>query len=385
VSLDVFRGATIASMMLVNNPGSWDAIYPQLDHAEWNGWTFTDIIFPFFLWIVGVAIPLSTAKRLERGESRATLFLHVIRRAAIIFGFGLSLAFFSFVINGSFAKDGGFSPWLGEVTGTIRISGVLQRIAICYLIASAIFLSTKWRGQIAWLIGLLAGYWLLMKFAPVAGHAPWDFSREGNFSAYVDGRVLGKHTWHGAPWDPEGVVSTIPAIATCLFGILAGQLLQIKRSMEQKTAWLFVGGNLLMFAGAVLNIWMPINKNLWTSSYSVFMAGLAMNIFAICYWLVDVKGWQRWSKPFAIYGMNAITVFMLSGLLGRLSLEIKVHDTTGNVIALKSYLFETFFNGPLSHLGLPPKLCSLSWALAYLAGLYLIAWIMYRRKWFLRV
>jgi predicted acyltransferase len=385
VSLDVFRGATIASMMLVNNPGSWDALYPQLDHAEWTGWTFTDVIFPFFLWIVGVAIPLSTAKRLERGESRSTLFLHVIRRAAIIFAFGLFLAFFSFVINGSFAKDGGLGPWLSEIAGTIRIPGVLQRIAICYLLASAIFLTSKWRGQIAWLIGLLAGYWLLMKFAPVPGHAPWDFTKEGNFSAYVDARVLGKHTWHGAPWDPEGIVSTIPAIATCLFGILTGQLLQIKRSAEQKTAWLFVGGNLLMFTGAVLNIWIPISKNLWTTSYSVFMAGLAANIFAICYWLVDVKGWQRWSKPFAIYGMNAITVFMLSGILGRLTLEIKVRDATGNPVALKNYLFETFFNHLLANFGLSPKICSLSWALTYVVLLYLIAWFMYRRKWFLKV
>jgi predicted acyltransferase len=260
----------------------------------------------------------------------------------------------------------------------------LQRIAICYLIASAIFLTNKLRGQIAWLIGLLAGYWLLMKFAPVAGHAPWDFTKEGNFSAYVDGIILGKHTWHGAPWDPEGTVSTIPAIATCLFGILTGQLLQIKRSAEQKTAWLFVSGNLLMFAGAVLNIWLPINKNLWTSTYSVFMAGLAMNIFAICYWLVDVKGWQRAGKPFAIYGMNAITVFMLSGILGRLTLEIKVHDAAGNATALKSYLFQTCFNGPLAHLGLNPKICSLSWAITYLLGLYLVAYVMYRRKWFLK-
>ncbi len=381
MSLDVFRGATIASMMLVNNPGSWDAVYKQLDHAEWNGWTFTDVIFPFFLWIVGVAIPLSTAKRLERGESRATLFLHVLRRSVIIFGLGIFLALFSSLINGSYSQSGGFGPWFSDVAGNIRIPGVLQRIAVCYLIAGTIFLTARLRGQIFWLISVLVGYWLLMKWAPVSGHAPWHFTQEGTFSAYGDGRVLGKHTWHGLPWDPEGVVSTVPAIATCLFGILTGQLLQIKRSSEQKTAWLFVCGNVLMFAGAILNIWLPINKNLWTSTYSVFMAGLAMDIFAVCYWLVDVKGHQRWAKPFAIYGMNAITVFMLSGILGRILLEVKVRDAAGNAVALKNYLFQNWFNAPLSQLGFDPKICSLIWAMTFMLGLYLVAYVMYRRKW----
>lgn len=383
-SLDVFRGLTIASMMLVNNPGSWDAVYGQLDHAEWNGWTFTDVIFPFFLWIVGVAVPLSTTKRLERGENRAQLLLHTMRRVVILFGLGLFLAFFSFLINGSYVKDGGFSPWLHEVVTTIRIPGVLQRIAVCYLIATTIFLCCKLRGQLIWLLSLLTGYWLLMKLAPVPGHSAGELTKEGNFSAYIDGIVLGKHTWHGLPWDPEGIVSTVPAIASCLFGILTGQLLLIKRSVEQKAGWLFVTGNFLMLAGAIMNIWLPINKNLWTSSYSVFMAGLAMNVFAICYWLVDVKDYGRWSKPFAIYGMNAITVFMLSGLVGRLTLEIKVRDASGNLVALKSHLFQTFFNGPLAHFGLSPKLCSLSWAITYMVVLYLVAYLMYRRKWFVK-
>ena len=380
MSLDVFRGATIASMMLVNNPGSWDHVYEQLDHAEWNGWTFTDVIFPFFLWIVGVVIPLSTAKRLERGESRRTLFLHVLRRAVIIFGLGLFLAFFSFTINGSYAKSGGFGPWWHDVWTTIRIFGVLQRIAVCYLIASTIYLCTKLRGQIAWVVGLPAAYWLVMKLAPVPGRAVGDLTKEGNFSAYIDGLVLGKHTLKGMPWDPEGLVSTIPAIATCLFGILAGQLLLIKRSVEQKTAWLFVAGNVLMFAGAVMNIWLPINKNLWTSTYSVFMAGLAMDVFAVIYWLVDVKDYQRWAKPFAIYGMNAITVFLLAGLFGRLALYITVLNGAGQRVALQSYLYESCF----AHLSSNPKISSLTWAGVYVFGLYLVAYVMYRRKWFVR-
>lgn len=368
--------------MLVNNPGSWDHVYEQLDHAEWNGWTFTDLIFPFFLWIVGVAVPLSTAKRLERGESRSSLFSHALRRAAIIFCLGLFLAFFTYCVNGSYAKAGGFWPWLNEISATIRIMGVLQRIAVCYLIATAIYLCSASRAQIAWTVGLLAGYWLLMRLGP--GHAGiWPLTKEENFSRYVDGIVLGKHTWNGAPWDPEGVISTLPAIATCLFGILTGQLLQMKRSVEQKTGWLFVAGNLLMFAGAVVNIWLPINKNLWTSSYSIFMAGMAMDIFAMIYWLVDVKGYQHGAKFFAIYGMNAITVFMLSGIFGRILL-IKTSDADGAPVSWQTSLYERFFDAPLSHLGLSPNICSLSWAIAWMLGLYLVAYVMWRLKWFVK-
>jgi predicted acyltransferase len=385
MSLDVFRGATIAAMMLVNNPGTWSAVYPQLDHAEWNGWTFTDVIFPFFLWIVGVVIPLSTVKRRQRGESNGTLFWHVLRRAVIIFLLGLSLDLLWHILDGSYAKAGGMDAWLAGVGGTIRIMGVLQRIAICYLIASAIYLLTGWRAQIGWVIGLLAGYWLLMKFAPVPGHEAWTFAKERNFSAYVDQHILGRHTLHGMPWDPEGIISTIPAIATCLFGVLTGQLLLVKRSMEQKTAWLFVSGNFLMLLGAILNIWLPINKNLWTSAYSVFMAGLAMNVFAVCYWLVDVKGYQKWAKPFAIYGMNAITVFMLSGIIGRILLAKKVKDASGDQISLEKYLFQSGFNGPLSRMGLGPKICSLSWAVMCVTALFLMTYVMYRRKWIVKL
>lgn len=381
VSLDVFRGATIASMMLVNNPGSWNAVYAQLDHAEWNGWTFTDVIFPFFIWIVGVAIPLSTAKRLERGESRQTLFWHLLRRAVILFGIGLFLGVFSYLINGSYGKAGGFSNWIGEISAHLRIPGVLQRIAVCYLVAGAIHLVTCWRTQVLWLVALLGGYWVLMSWVPVPGQGVGLWTKEGNFSAYIDRLVLGPHTWKGMPYDPEGVVSTLPAIATCLFGVLAGQLLLIKRSAEQKTGWMFVGGNALMLLGAILNIWIPINKNLWTSSYSVFMAGLAMNVFATCYWLVDVKGYRNWSRSFAIYGMNAITVFVLAGLSGRcLMLDSGRLDAAGKTVSWKGYLYETYFVGWISD----PKLTSLLWASMYVLGLYLVAYLMYRKKLFVR-
>jgi predicted acyltransferase len=180
-------------------------------------------------------------------------------------------------------------------------------------------------------------------------------------------------------WDPEGIVSTLPAIATALFGILTGHLLRWKRNEAERTTWMFVAGSLLLWAGLVMDWWMPINKNLWTSSYAVFMAGMAMICFAVCYWIVDVQGRRVWAKPLAIYGMNAITVFVLAGLLGRLSLEIKVTGAEGKAIALKTFLYQNLFV-PLAS----PKVASLLWALAYVALLYLIAYVMYRRKWFVR-
>lgn len=391
MSLDVFRGATIASMMLVNNPGTWAHVYPPLRHAEWHGWTFTDTIFPFFLWIVGVAIPLSTSRRLEAGQSRAELFRHAFRRAAIIFGLGFFLNSLLFLIDGSMMKLG-FGPWLHEYLTTVRIPGVLQRIAICYLIAFAIFLRTSIRGQVIWTGIFLAGYWLLMAFAPfpvdVHGETRWIsgvLEKGANFSAYIDnlllnGPTIGMHVFKGGrTWDPEGTVSTLPAIATCLFGILAGHLLRTNRSDAEKTAWLTVGGAVLMWAGLLMDLALPINKYLWTSSYSVFMAGLAMVCFGVYYWLIDVQGWRSWSKPLAIYGINAIAVFVLSGVIGRIMLAVKISTGPESSTNLQAWLFNKFF-APLAS----PINASLLWAVVYVLLLYLVAWGMYRKKWFVK-
>jgi predicted acyltransferase len=383
MSLDVFRGATIASMMLVNNPGSWSAVYPPLLHAPWHGWTFTDVIFPFFLWIVGVAIPLSMCRRMEQGQPRRELVLKIVRRSLILFGLGLFLNSFSYFIDGSLWRDG-LASWWANYSTTVRIPGVLQRIAVCYFFAGMIFLSTGIRGQIMWTGAVLLIYAVLMLCVPVPGHGAGILEKEGNFSEYIDSLVLRGEGWNhmwktSKTWDPEGIVSTLPAIATALFGILTGHMLRWKRDEAERTTWMFVAGSLLLWAGLVMNWWMPINKNLWTSSYAVFMAGMAMICFALCYWVIDVKGWRKWARPFAIYGMNAITVFVLAGILGRLSIEIKVTGAEGKAIALKTFLYQSFFV-PLAS----PKVASLLWALAYVALLYLIAYVMYRRKWFVR-
>jgi predicted acyltransferase len=385
MSLDVFRGATIASMMLVNNPGNWGAIYKPLEHAEWHGWTFTDLVFPFFLWIVGVAIPLSTARRLEQGHTRSQLLLHAFRRSLIIFALGFFLNSFTYLIDGSLFSDG-FSAGLHNYLTSVRIPGVLQRIGICYFITCLVFLFANLRGQIITIAVLLSGYWVLMMLVPVPGQGAGVLEKGNNFSQYLDnlilnGSVIGTHVWKVAKtWDPEGIFSTLPAIASCLFGVMTGQLLRSKQLPAAKTAWMFVAGNLLIFAGLIMDAWLPINKNLWTSSYAVFMAGMAGNCFAVCYWLIDVQGWRTWAKPFAIYGMNAITVFVLAGILGRISLEVKLGGQDGHPLALKTWLYEhTFAQVP------EPKVASLLWALFYVLLLYLVAYVMYRKKWFIKV
>jgi predicted acyltransferase len=364
MSLDVFRGLTIASMIMVNNPGTWTAVYPPLRHAEWHGWTFTDTVFPFFLWIVGVAMTLSTAKRLEWGDSRPSLFGHAVRRALSIFGLGIFLTLY---------------PYFH--ISTVRIPGVLQRIAVCYLIATVIYLTTGIRGQIVWTGGLLAAYWILMKYVPVPGFGAGVLTKEGNFSHWVDSLILSGHMYSGTKtWDPEGIASTLPAIATTMFGILTGHILRLKKPDAEKASWIFVMGSMLLFAGAFLNNYMPINKSIWTTPYSLFMAGMATLTFGCSYWLVDIRRYRSWARPFAIYGMNAIAVFVLSGLFTKTLINIKVTGVDGNPIGVYSWIFEKVF-APLA----APANASLAFALCYCFLFFLLSWFMYRRNWFVRI
>ncbi len=366
VSLDAFRGATIAGMILVNNPGTWGAIYPQLEHSAWNGWTFTDMIFPFFLWIAGVSITLSLGHRRERGDTKKELLLQIARRTLIIFGLGLFLAGFPYF---------NFS--------TIRIMGVLPRIAVCYFAASILVLYTKSvRVQLCWLAGFLAVYWLLMKLIPVPGLGAGVLERGKNFSAYVDGLVLSGHMWQQTKtWDPEGIVSTLPAVATALFGVLTGRFLRSQLSREEKTAWMFVAANLLLLAGATFDMWLPINKSIWTSSYSVFMAGWALVCFATFYWVIDVKGYSRWAKPFIVFGMNAIAVYVFSEGFGKLyDSVIILRQPDGSELSLQEVIFNNFFAPYAS-----PVNASLMFALCFLLFVFLVAWVLWKRRWFLRV
>ncbi|HVN05621.1 MAG TPA: heparan-alpha-glucosaminide N-acetyltransferase domain-containing protein [Bryobacteraceae bacterium] len=353
VSLDVFRGATMALMVLVNDAGDGSHTYGPLKHSVWNGWTLTDTVFPAFLWIVGVTLTLSMNRRIAAGAPRSRLFLQVLRRAAILYLLGLVVY-----------------AWPLDLS-TQRLLGVLQRIAICYLAASAIYLTTGIRGQLIWIASLLGGYWLLMMLVPVPGYGAGHLDVQGNFAHYVDSLVLGRHNYaHTKTWDPEGIISTLPAIATALFGVMAGHILRLKRELAERTTWLFLTGNLLIAAGLICNVWLPINKSLWTSSFSLFMAGLDFVVFAMCLWLVDGLGIRRPFMPAVVIGMNPITVYMISELLDELL------GGTG----LRERIYQSVFV-PIAS----PYNASLLYALSYTLLLWLIAYGMYRRGWFWRV
>ncbi len=372
-SLDVFRGLTIAAMILVNNPGSWGAVYGPLDHAEWNGWTPTDLIFPFFLFIVGVATPLSLAGRRAKaeasGEGTGPLLRGILRRGLTIIALGLLLTAIPY----------------NDHTGLLapekyRFFGVLQRIGLCYLIAGPIILYTNWRRQV-WIIAtLLLVYTGIMLLIPAPGYPPGDLSIEGNLAGYIDNSLLPGHLWL-PKFDPEGLLSTLPAIATTLFGALAGAWLRTTRTSIEKAAGLMTAGTLGLIAGYVMDgLVMPVNKNLWTSSYSVFMAGMAALGLGVCYYIVDVHGRDRWAKPFTVFGLNAIAAFMFSGVLGRLMLISWIPQANGSTLGLKSWIFNTIYK---PHFALVNA--SLLFAITYVLFWLGVMWILYRKRIFIKV
>src|SRR5437764_567263 len=364
LSLDVFRGITIAGMVLVNNPGTWSSIYWPLEHAEWNGWTPTDLIFPFFLFIVGISITLAFGRRLESGSDKRGLLLKVVKRSVIIYALGLFLNGFPYF-------------YLTE----IRIAGVLQRIAVCYLVSSIIFLKTRWRTQAIIAGALLLVYWFLMMALPVFIFGAADLSKEGSLAAHVDRWLLGPHIWkQGKVFDPEGLLSTIPAIATTLTGVLTGHWLRSRRTQLEKVGGLFFAGALAIIVGWIWNSWFPINKSLWTSSYVVFTTGMALQLLAICYWLVDIKGYKRWAKPFIIFGVNALALFVFSGLLARLMGIIKVPSGDGSSIALQPYIFKNLFASWAT-----PINASLFFAITYIFFWLFLMWLLYRKKIYIKV
>jgi predicted acyltransferase len=359
VSLDVFRGITIAGMVLVNNPGSWEHIYWPLEHAAWHGWTPTDLVFPFFLFIVGVSITLALGKRLESGGSNRDVYLKIIKRTLIIFAIGVFL--------------NGF-PYFN--LPELRIPGVLQRIAVCYFFASIIFLNTKIRTQIAIVIGLLLGYWLLVKFVPAPGFAAGDLTKEGSLPSYVDRVVFGKHVWAQAKvYDPEGLLSTIPALATTLIGVLTGHWLRTEKTRYEKAAGMFVVGAICVAIGWAWNALFPINKALWTSSYVLFTGGLGLQFLAFCYWLIDIKGYRRWARPFEVFGLNAIALYVVADLIAVSLGLIKVGGGS-----LGGWIYDRVFASWAS-----PVNASLAFAICFVLVCLGLMWILYRRRIFLKV
>lgn len=354
----------MAAMVIVNNPGDWGQVYAPLLHAPWHGWTPTDLIFPFFVFIVGVSVTLSARSHMPVSV--------ILRRSAIIFGLGLLLALYPrFDLS------------------TVRIMGVLQRLAICYLAAALFFRAFKdadeddsWQAAIGVSALLLLAYWALLMFVPVPGGTAGDLTPSGNLGAWLDRTILGEaHLWRSArTWDPEGLLSTLPAIATALTGVAAGALITSGRSQSQKVAFLIAGGGVALAIGMVWGRSFPINKNLWTSSYVLVTSGMAAVVLAWCYWLLDPVKHRLLLRPFIVLGSNALVLFVASGLLVKTLIWIRVTGTAGSDITLLRYLYETFFE-PWG----APKNTSLAFAFANLLVLYVLCEVLYRKKWFLRV
>lgn len=347
-SLDVFRGATIALMILVNNAGDWGKTFAPLLHAEWNGWTPTDLVFPFFLFIVGVAVPFAFARALDGGpEARTALRRKILKRSALLFGLGLFLIWY---------------PFYTVHWERFRIPGVLQRIAIVYLVAALAYLRLGPRGRLVLSTLLLGGYWAAMRLVPVPGYGAGDLSPEGNLAFHVDHLVLGAHHWlySPGPGDPEGILSTLPAIVSALAGIFAGEWLRARKSDGERLLGLAAAGVATGAAGLLLAPLFPINKNLWSPTYVLFTTGFALLVLAFCHWTIDLRGWERWAEPFRIFGSNAILAYVGSGLMARTLGVIKVHDAAGETISLQKWLYTTLYQAHL-----PEYWASFAWALSY--------------------
>ena len=350
-------------MIVVNTPGTWAHVYPPLRHAEWHGWTPTDTIFPFFLFIVGVSMAISFARRRAQGATRRELLIHSVTRGLIIFGIGLALNVLSYFL---FHRQ------------YLRVPGVLQRIGVVYLLAAVIFLLLGRRGVAAIAVVLLLGYWALLMLVPVPGYGTGRLDVEGNLAAYVDRAILGAHTWKPG-WDPEGPLSTIPAVATALLGALAGGWLISSRG-KRRIIGLSIGGLAAAAAGTLWGWVFPINKNLWTSSYALFMSGLAAVALALCLWIVDARGWKSWARPFEWLGRNPIAAFVASTFVTVLILAVKVSGPDGKPRSLYATIYRTVFD----HFA-DPRLGSLLFSLSYLAIWLAVFGVLYRKRLFLKI
>ena len=389
LSLDVFRGMTVAGMLLVNDPGTWSAIFPPLEHAEWNGWTPTDLIFPFFLFIVGITTHLSLSARRARGDDDSAVVKQILRRGLIIYLLGFAMAMFPFYQWGSIATIPNAGAWdriLFRIEH-VRILGVLPRIAIVYVCAALLTLKTTVKQQIVIVAALLFGYWFAMTLIPVPGEnvvgALLLHTKDRNLAAYLDRAILGtNHTWVGSvTFDPEGPMSTIPAIATAMLGVLAGRwIAQRDKQLLERITGLFAAGSVGMMLGLMWNWSFPINKNLWTSSYVIFTAGMACVALATIMWLVDYCNVKWWTKPFVVFGVNPIVAFVGSGVLARLIYTLWHVNYHGKSVAVQDAIYQSVFLP-----WLPPRMASLAFAIAFVLLWYGILTVLYRRNIILKV
>ncbi|MET0210242.1 MAG: heparan-alpha-glucosaminide N-acetyltransferase domain-containing protein [Burkholderiaceae bacterium] len=372
VSLDAFRGFAIAAMLLVNNPGDWSALYGPLGHAAWHGWTFTDWVFPFFVFISGISMSFSLARRGQAADRRVVL-PHLWRRGATLILIGLLLNLFP-----------------GFQLETLRIPGVLQRLGLITILAAPIALWCGWRAQAGWLIGLLAAYTAIQ--LGVAVPDAQGVVHRGSLlpgqdvGAWLDRWLMDGHLWRTSKtWDPEGLLSTMPAVASQIAGLLAGRWLALRgRDPAEKAMWFMVAGLGSLWLAQILDAWsMPINKNLWTPAFVFMSTGWGCLLFGVFYWLLDAAPLPRLRasmaarvKPLVIFGMNALFLFALSGVVARLLSLIHVAQD----LTLKGWLF-----APLQRLAVDPRLASLLFAAGFVLVFYGVAWGLWRRGWFVKV
>lgn len=383
VALDVFRGMTVAGMLLVNNPGSWGAIYPPLAHAAWHGWTPTDLIFPFFLFIVGITTHLSLSARSARGDDRGSLMRQVVRRGGLIFLCGLLLTWFPGFTYTPMAElaDATFLDRVTHKLANLRYLGVLQRIGLAYTMAGLLTLRFSWRGQAVLAAVLLLGYWALMTLVPVPGTGQLGAALLDEpsqlLSAWVDRTLLGEaHLWSGSrTWDPEGLLSTLPAVATVLLGALAGAWIGAReRALGDRLSAMFAVGALAMMLGLCWAWVFPINKGLWTSSYVLFTGGMAAVALATCLWLIDQQQVRWWTRPFVVYGTNPLVAFVGSGLMARLMGGMITWESDGRRISLQAFVHRSAFTSWLD-----PRPASLAYALSFVLFWYAVLVLLHRR------
>jgi len=356
LSLDAFRGFTIALMITVNNPGSWSHVYAPLLHAKWHGITPTDLVFPFFLFIVGVSIALAYSKRLDSGADKKALYKKIIFRSLKIFAVGIFLnLFYKF----DFAN--------------LRVAGVLQRIAIVFLVCSFLFLNFDWKKLAKIGIITLILYWIIMAFLPVPGIGEPRLEPGENIAAWIDSYLLPGRMWQGT-WDPEGLFSTLPAIVTGITGMLAGILIISSLTTDRKIVWLFTLGFLSFLLGGIWDWFFP-NKNLWTSSFVLYTSGAAAMTLAACIFIVDVLHLNKWTRMGRIFGANAIVVYVFSGMIVRLL----------GLISFSGKTYQQVFMDSLTGIGIEAKLASLLYAIIFILICYIPAYILYKKKIFIKL
>jgi predicted acyltransferase len=394
LSLDVFRGLTVAGMLLVNDPGTWSSIYPPLEHAAWNGWTPTDLIFPFFLFIAGVTTHLSLTARRARGDDESAIRRQIIRRGLLIFLFGFLVNGFPFFTWGDVAgvADPTFVQRVIDRLYHWRIMGVLQRIGLAYMFGALLSQGKSLNRQVITIVVLLFGYWFAMTVLPVPDTGVMGQLALGNpshtMAAWWDRLLLdwtrfglGNHTWvSSVTWDPEGIFSTIPAIGTAMLGNLAGQWIGTRRPLAERINGLFAAGSLGMMVGLMWNWSFPINKSLWTSSYVLFCAGMAAVAIATIIWIVDVHRVRGWTKPFVVYGMNPMIAFVGSGVMARCIYSIFKVNYGGKQIALQAAIYQSMFASWLE-----PVNASLAFAITFVMFWYGVLYVLYRKQIFLKV